>query len=384
MTTTAEAIDALLRGHTDRDDEARILSLLATDDAIDVTLQHLDLDRLFADVDDRLFGPDHRQSLRRLLSHTRLNDLSVAARCRLVAALQRGRTCRADEEAIRDVLLGTRGADLTALKNALDHGDDHRDLQQLVYGDIDDDAIREAILDHFAAEQAPPEDDLKILSDIDDTFYANWKDRRYPKKTVYPGVRQLYLELDRGPAGELGDVVFVTARPQDRTGWVESATHRSLRERGLETATILCGALTHLHSNASIADRKFQNFVEYAALYPEYRFVFVGDSGQGDADFGRRMRAHAPDRVELVLIHDVVATPQADRAVSAEEGVVLFDTYVGAAVTLHGAGLLSVDAAHRVADAALAELEALVFDDEETALARQREFVADVERLPPR
>ncbi len=30
-----------------------------------------------------------------------------------------------------------------------------------------------------------------------------------------------------------------------------------------------------------MALKKLQNFKEYAALYPEYSFVFIGDNGQG-------------------------------------------------------------------------------------------------------
>ncbi len=31
-----------------------------------------------------------------------------------------------------------------------------------------------------------------------------------------------------------------------------------------------------------MAQKKFSNMDEYSQLYPEYRFVFVGDNGQGD------------------------------------------------------------------------------------------------------
>jgi hypothetical protein len=31
-----------------------------------------------------------------------------------------------------------------------------------------------------------------------------------------------------------------------------------------------------------LAGKKFDNFAAYHALFPEYRVVFIGDSGQGD------------------------------------------------------------------------------------------------------
>src|SRR5690606_29985050 len=159
-----------------------------------------------------LFGPNNKQKLRDLLCKQRVGDLGPEARAALVTALQRGRTCRQDEEAILALFVASRGLSLTALKNAVDAGGDHRDLQQLVHGDYDHADLRDALLAHLAvASDETPADDVKILSDIDDTFYCNWKDARFPKKTVYPGVRQLYLELDRGSAGggRLGDVVFI-------------------------------------------------------------------------------------------------------------------------------------------------------------------------------
>ncbi len=158
--------------------------------------------------------------------------------------------------------------------------------------------------------------EVKVLSDIDDTFYANWKDARYPKKTVYPGVLQFYAELDRGPGpvpGRAGDLTFVTARPGDRLGLVEDATIKALAERGQLTATVLAGSFTRLIGNRTIAEKKLENFLEYRRLYPEYDFVFVGDSGQGDIHFGQRMLELAPGVVRAVFIHDVVATPDLAR-----------------------------------------------------------------------
>lgn len=384
MTKTSEAIEGLLEGHTCRNDEAQILSLLALDDELDETVRSLPLRRMFGDFDDRVAGPRNRQKLRDFFSRQRTSDLGPDARARVICALQHGRTCRRDEEAIRDLFLASRGETLTALKNAIDSGIDHRDLQQLVFSDIDEPEVQTAIIDHIAvASTDRPGDDLKILSDIDDTFYCNWKDGRYPKKTVYPGVRQLYLELDLGSdgAGRRGDLVFVSARPRDRLGWVEGATHQTLRAFGLEGATILCGSLRNVHSNASIADRKLQNFVEYAALYPEYRFLFFGDSGQGDATFGRRMREHAPDRVPLVLIHDVVATPEDARADSRRDGVVMFDTYVGAACELLAIGLIDEAAAQRVAVQARHELAEIAFTNAVIARSRQDDLTRDLSRL---
>ena len=101
-----------------------------------------------------------------------------------------------DEQAILSVVTGTKGERLTRLKACVDRGPDHRDMHQMVFRDIDDEDIRALLLEHIADQGAElPLQGFKLLSDIDDTVYANWKDERFPKKTIYPGVRQLYEDV---------------------------------------------------------------------------------------------------------------------------------------------------------------------------------------------
>ncbi|WP_438006890.1 phosphatase domain-containing protein [Sorangium sp. So ce321] len=380
-----------LLSHTDRQDERRILEILAgaTAAELDQLLLELDLRALLGDVDDRLMGPDNRTALLELLTAERLGDLGIPARAALASALQRGRTGRLDEQALRRIWLGTRGADVTRLKNALDGRGGYHDLHQLFYHDIDDGALREELLAHIAREAVSvsasvSRREVKILSDIDDTFYANWKDARYPEKTVYPGVLQFYAELDRGPGaepGRPGDLTFVTARPGDRLGLVEDATLRALAARGQLAATVLAGSFTRLIGNRTIAEKKLENFVEYRRLYPEYDFVFVGDSGQGDIHFGQRMLELAPEAVKAVFIHDVVATSEYARLELAVGGVRLFDTYIGAALEALELGLLGPEGAVRVAEAAIAAFTAIPFPSHAHRQPRRLELMLDVTRL---
>ena len=55
-----------------------------------------------------------------------------------------------------------------------------------------------------------------------------------------------------------------------------------------------------------LAAKKFQNFLEFQALYPEFSFVFVCDNGQGDVRAAEMMIAACPDKVEAVYVHLVV------------------------------------------------------------------------------
>lgn len=383
MTPRAETIRTLLKGHTDRAEEAQILTLLGEAAAaeLDEVIAAIDLHLLFSGLDDRPVGPDHRTALRALLTDTRLGDLGVSSRAAIARALQRGRTCDADEQALVRILLETRGAELTHLKNALNEAGDHRDLQKLVWTDIDDPQRRHTLLAHFARE-AVPTGEVKVLSDIDDTLYENWKDTRYPPKTVYPGVVQFYAELDAGPkeTGRLGDLTFVSARPTDPLGAIEGLTFKTLRANGIKVAAVMTGSVLSARSNEAIAQKKLENFLQYQALFPEYAFVFVGDSGQGDVMFGEAMRERAPAAVKAVFINDVVATPQARRDELAARGVFLFDTYVGAATKAYELGLISRDGLVRVGKAAEEKLRAIAFADEALRRARRDELTRDLER----
>lgn len=377
---------ALVARPTDRREERRILDLLAacSPEDLDAIVASEHLPALLATVDDRLLGPDNRTALLDLLSDRRVADLGVRARAALVRALARGRTDGRDERAIGAIFLATRGPELTALKELVDGSGDHTDLVEIVFHDVDDRDVRASILAHVAAEALACAG-LKVLSDIDDTFYANWKDERYPKKTVYPGVRQLYAELSRTPGDpESAVVTFVTARPEDPLGLVEDATHRSLASRGLPRARVLSGDLAHLVGNDSIAAEKLHNFHRYRAVFPEYTFVFLGDSGQGDVHFGETLRREAPSSVPLVLIHDVVSTPAARRAELCARGVHLHDTYAGAALATLEAGLIDAEAAGRVAAAAERELASIPFDSEAQRAARKTDLARDIASLTDR
>nr|WP_267898822.1 phosphatase domain-containing protein [Sorangium cellulosum] len=142
-----------------------------------------------------------------------------------------------------------------------------------------------------------------------------------------------------------------------------------------------------LIGNRAIAEKKLENFVEYRRLYPEYDFVFVGDSGQGDIHFGQRMLELAPEAVRAVFIHDVVATPEHARRELAIGGVRLFDTYIGAALAALDLGLRGPEGAARVAEAPLAAFTAIPFPSDADRRPRRLEVMRDIaelnERLPP-
>lgn len=241
---------------------------------------------------------------------TELTDALVAE----IHHLQEGWTPRHEEERLAEILTSVTGPELTELKNAINRRDDHHDLEELVFGDIDDESIRERILTHIASAASDlGRVGVKVLSDIDDTVFPMIHEQRYPRGHIpVPGSLAFLQALDDGPVDNplsRGDLTFVTARPEVAFGLVERSSKDALRKAGITSSSVLAGGLAHLHSKDAMADGKLANIWHYRLLFPEYGVVFVGDSGQGDVLVGQRVREEHPEACPAVFIHDVVATP---------------------------------------------------------------------------
>lgn len=284
--------------------------------------------------------------------------------------LQEGWTRRHEEARLAELITSVGGLELTELKNAINRRDDHHDLEELVFGDIDDEGYRAAILDHTAREaQGLGTIGTKVLSDIDDTIFPMIHERRYPRgHTLVPGALAFLQALDDGPRDApvtRGDLTFLTARPEVALGLVESRTKEVLRGAGIATSSVLSGGVLALRTKDAMADGKLANVAHYRLLFPEYAKVFVGDSGQGDVLVGQQMRAEYPDAVPAVFIHDVVATPAPERQRLAGLGVHLVDTYVGAATLARDLGLVSHAGVEEVVTETLAALDLITWESPE-------------------
>jgi hypothetical protein len=287
---------------------------------------------------------------------------TVQQRAAAITALQQGWTTGSDERKIRDIILSTTGPELSTLKRLIDLGGENHDLLHMLTDDIDNATIRAQIRAHFATASVPS-GQVKVYSDIDDTFYSNLKDDRFPKGTLYPGVRAFYRALDLGRAGSdaTGDMLFLTARP----GIMENSTLSMLRGRGVPEASVLEGNLfdslhlTEAGRNNAYAATKVNNFMAHRALYPEYASVFIGDSGQGDAIAGAEMLSRAPASVRAVYINNVTNMTAAQRAAMTGQGIMVIDSYVDAAIDAFNRGLISRASLSAVATAARTELNAM-------------------------
>lgn len=350
----ATSITTLMRGWAGRRDEAKILRLLRNTPPaeLDDLLTELDLTALVRKVDDHRFGPKHRTALLQLLVHERREHLSVGTLTRLVRALHTGPTPYLHEVTIANIVLSLRGADLERFKIMTNTAGGYHDLDHLVFEDLGQEDLRAQILEHIATQAAAtPSEDVRILCDIDDTVLCMLHDKRHPRGSVYPGVVEFLWALDRGASqdpGRPGDLTFITARPSDPRGLVETYTRNGLSGLGLPPHSVMTGSILNLATKGRIAERKMVNFERSRLLFPECQVVFIGDNGQADVEVGRAMLARDPDHVRAVFIHNVTQAGADVRAQLASEGIFLFDTYAEAAGQAHALGLISAESFEQV------------------------------------
>ena len=342
-------------------------------------LNQLDEEQLNHWIGSGGFVPDFKKLRKRIetavldtLCGDRLDQLSVRSRAILIKAMQIGRTRPRHERAIRDLILATSGPDLTHLKRHIDRTNDHRDLTELLFHDLDKRDIVQQILQHFEYQgQLHPSPEFRVISDVDDTIYCNWVDRRYPRRTVYPGVLQLHQELR-------GDVVLLTGRAGDRAGLLERYYRRRLGALGIQDITMLTGTLVHQFVHPWIFSKKWSNLDRHYQLFPEMRMILFGDTGQADPEFLSKAVDRYQGQVAMAMLHRVRPLSSPRTQLCERHGVTFFDTYVGAATRLHEAGHLSAEKLGRVVDAALTDFEAIEFSDSLQREQRSSELRGDV------
>ena len=344
------------------------------------------------------------------------------------------RTGQRKELGMERLFLSVGPDDLAKFKFALEYDGDYKDLVEYLFHDIDDPARRGRIIEHL--QRAPAENGVKVLTDVDDTMYANLIERRYPAKTLYPGVLEFYDSLRREPF-EAKPICITTlsARPNPIGLKLEDAslaglvefTNGKLRPSALsgKLASSLIGSLqTVLRANQTRLDLlsddishgqedkigrvKFSNFTEFARVYPEYRFVFVGDSGQADALTAQLMvtqNSTEASRVLTTFIHDIRRTENDAESASntftsllqhpdllvsetsaSGRGVIVFRNYIQAAVIayVHSATLEDLITAEELATitkAALEQFQEIVEKGKDDSLGKLRqEYRQDAER----
>ena len=252
----------------------------------------------------------------------------------------------------------------------------------------------------------------KILSDVDDTMccsggsFPAGVDDSFPKKVVYPGVLAFYRELDLGTSARadsseewtderVGNLVkashkvlicssdftdtvvfaltkvFLSARPHVYKDLSENQSFEKFRKlldsHRLHTSpSLLAGSLDTGSqfivggSMEPLARKKFENFVEYLALYPEFRCIFIGDNGQSDVRASEMLLADRKydANLERVYIHEVLplSKTHAQSPVTRSRGcprLFYFKSYVDAALDAYRNQLIRASGLRRVTEEAL-------------------------------
>ncbi|ETV92617.1 hypothetical protein H310_13071 [Aphanomyces invadans] len=333
-----------------------------------------------------------------IITNERLVDVNLANRGIIIRAMQQHLVSpwnrqKADfQKAAFNVLKGTYGSDLTLLKEDINSdfvpslgGFKGGDLHQLIYGCRDLTQVV-SVVQHIAVEalkvgssssQRPL---IKIMSDIDDTLFAGWVDARYPGHTLYPGVTKLFQCISRGVNSRGPSVTFLTARPRGWFSFGRNLTADRLVSMGLANPTVLNGSVRTGVNAKKIAGLKLDNFVRYTTLFPEYKFVFFGDSGQGDALLASQMRALFPDKVVATFIHDIdPASPLTGdgglKADYSKNGVHFYNNYAAAGILAFEMGLISKEDATSVVQSCHDELDSMTFTgrDSTTKHAQRKE-----------
>lgn len=336
----AGEINEITSERTGARQEGKVLTILRSlnPQALAGTLDSVEIPRLLASLDDRFWGPDSRRELLRLLVPA-VEFLAIETKADLISSLARGRTDLRDEQTIARLFLSETGERLTRLKLDVDQARDGHDLLHILYHDIDSADLRFDLIHHFQTQSLSGplrhSAGLRVVSDIDDTIFSSLHDSRFKRGTIYPGVLELLSELS--PYAP----VFLTARPELANSLFERVTHRQLTRYGLEGCTVLSGRLPGLLGHRRMAEQKARTLTQYCELYPEFRFIFIGDSGQGDMALSLSLLGRKPSPIERAFIHKLA--DHHPGSVSNHPAIQTFDSYAHAATLLSEHGYLSAE-----------------------------------------
>lgn len=287
-----------------------------------------------------------------------VDDLSLPAKVQLIRAFKKRVHSLElfEQQIIAKIFESTKEKELFDLKDLIDvDSEGVVNMSRLIYDGVKEPELQSSLLKHFESEgtrlfnDASWEKPMRIMSDIDDTLVHSGLGLggpKYKSGTVLPGFVQLVRTLG-------ARVAFVTARPQ----FVKHMTYKTLRDRyGIYDAVCLFGELKDSvlipfapdFSNEKIAARKMDNIHRYIKLFPECRFCWWGDSGQGDILVGEQLNQKYPARMCGVYIQDVVKsdgltflTSPKDRLEHCGNNINVVDNYCEVANHMYKSGVLN-------------------------------------------
>jgi hypothetical protein len=363
---------------------------------------------MYKTKDHKLMNIRNRTKLLELLAVKRIKDLTPVSKAFLLHGFQNMKLSAhpQSEYFVKSIIQSTSLHELSELKCLTDTKGDINSMHKLVYSDIRDKKIQTEILEYIKAQAKTQRAHMligskrgrnyekrswqKIISDIDDTLQCSggsWPagiHTAYPKHAIYPGVLAFYRELDLGISGVdewdatlLGNLVFLSARPHVYKSLSEDESYKKFRHlkktRNFYTSpTLLAGGLdsgTRFVIGGDpepVAEKKFTKFVEYIGLYPEFKYIFIGDNGQGDARTVE-MLMDKPGYSEFLArayIHEVqpVRSTYAKKASTRSSycsHIYYFRNYIDAAIDAYHRKLIRLSGLQRVMLEAIQDFQAI-------------------------
>lgn len=232
---------------------------------------------------------------------------------------------------------------------------------------------------------------IQVISDVDDTLKSSGGvniagvalggiDVQYERGCYYPGVAEFMLQLSLGffPSERFqpAKVAILTARAEEFKAALELKPDNPLavlfRQTGQNAGILDWGFGPVLYGSVAewiVQDRKglrkFTNFERLIQQDPSgdlLNYIYVGDTGELDAEAGETMLREYPHLVQAVFLHvvsgdlsqEIVVPPP--RIINGRM-IIYFRTYVGAAIDAVRLGLMSLSGLYRVIDAACLTLE---------------------------
>lgn len=223
-------------------------------------------------------------------------------------------------------------------------------------------ATFQAIADAYTAAGIPKL--YHVLTDIDDTLYANrfWKsciagsDTSWPEHIAYPGVKEMHRQLHSLKKSTHYSTVLSATPGAAKTKKLKSQELKDMlggtdfsfiqgiegkREILRNTPSTLLTGIFYRGNNPdgafyrAIAETKYARFQQYAKMFPERQYIWIGDNGQGDEVAGIRM-LNQQDVTVTVCIHIV----RQQVAGSTDPRIIYFHSYGELATKLFDRGIL--------------------------------------------
>ena len=267
-------------------------------------------------------------------THVRLAHLAIED-----LAMDSGNSMRSEQ--IVGILASISDSDLCALIQLINSGADPVNTTYLLENVITSSPQYDATEKRLAQAKSNCQDlELMVISDIDDTVVPH--KAHSPIPNAFPGVVELYRQLDLGPdeAGTPGDLHFVTARDGMVVNGVRALKPTEIEVSSVRHGSLWSGALSLLKIEGPVEDKKVDNVEQFLSNTETPTIILFGDSTQADARVYRRILDRHSNRNIYALIHGVDGYP-VPREVSDHPRLFVFKNHLEAAQVLAAEGVLS-------------------------------------------